>query len=152
MNRDSSPFKRDDNFVCDCANKHTSNNCIDTPEIYNRLAKNYIEYSDCGHKICFHCIEKHSLGHMIQPREMKCLACKEEKKENILESDIDSLLSKPHSSTFFNPMFSTATNYNNDISYQFIDSNGYKLDINPLSIQTNNIDRISKGLFGFPYR
>ena len=110
------------------------------------MAKNYIEYSDCGHKICFHCIEKHSLGHMIQPREMKCLACKE---ENILESDIDSLLSKPHSSTFFNPMFSPATNSETEA---YIDNNRYKLDINSGFIQAMNIDRIMKGYLGFPYK
>jgi hypothetical protein len=53
-----------------------------------RLSYYFIEYKECGHKICFHCIEKKSKNHSCQPKDIPCRKCELIEKNNKQEEEV----------------------------------------------------------------
>lgn len=71
-------FKRDENLICDdCNNKY----CSAYDEVEKSLSRKYIEYDNCEHKICFHCLEDASVGHRILFKDIECIVCKKIQRE-----------------------------------------------------------------------
>ena len=71
-------FKRDENLICDNCNR---NDFSLYDEVEKSLSRKYIEYDNCGHKICFHCLELASVGHRIFFKDINCTLCEKIQRE-----------------------------------------------------------------------
>jgi hypothetical protein len=74
-------FLTDENFVCDCCDGKnlTSFSCHQLrldDEFEEKLAKEfskkYLDFDDCSHKICYHCVAGKPSSHGIPIEEIKC--------------------------------------------------------------------------------
>ncbi len=59
-------------------------------DVEERLSKKFLEFEDCAHNICFHCVESKSDGHSIPLEEIECVKCeRDEKRDKEMENKIN---------------------------------------------------------------
>ena len=78
-------FLTDENFVCDCCSNTnlTSFSCYKfrlddkfEEKLAKDLSKKYLEFDECLHKICYHCIATNPSSHGISLEKIQCIKCR----------------------------------------------------------------------------